>query len=60
MLIWTNLKQLASKVSFPNRSCAQFFGNTKGTGTSFQAAVFVEFFDEIFSFVVWHKLAEFH
>ena len=52
MLIWTNLKQLASKVSFPNRSCAQFFGNTKGTGTSFQAAVFVEFFDEIFSFVV--------
>ena len=31
----------------------------KGPGTSFQVAVFVEFFDEFFAFVIWHKLANF-
>ena len=34
------------------KSYASFFGNTKGPGTSFQVAVFVKFFDEIFSFVI--------
>ena len=37
-----------------------FFANTKGPGTIFQAAGFVEFLDEFFSFVIWHKLAKFH
>ena len=40
------------KISFPNRSYASFFANIKEPGTSFQAAVFVKFFDEIFSFVI--------
>ena len=59
MLIWTNFdsfaikrqyKWIASKISFSSRGCAKFFANTKGPGTSFQAAVFVDFFDEIISF----------
>ena len=37
-----------------------FFANTKGSGTSFQIAVFVEFFRKVFSFAMWHKLAEFN
>ena len=45
-------KKLASKISFANRSYASFFANTKGSGTSFEVAVFVKFFDEIFSFVI--------
>ena len=45
-------EKLASKISFANRSYASFFANTKGSGTSYQAAVFVNFFDEIFSFVI--------
>ena len=68
MLIWTNFdlllhieyKQLVSKISFANRSYASFFVNTKGPGTSFQAAVFVKNFDKIFPFVIWHKLTKFH
>ena len=61
MLIWINfnrfaitylIKVVASKISFANRSYASFFANTKGPGTSFQAAVFVKIFDEIFSFVI--------
>ena len=36
------------------------FANTKGPGTSFQAAVFAEFFDEIISFGILHKLTKFH
>ena len=55
MLISTNfdrLARLASKMSFAKRSYASFFTNTKGPGTSFQAAVFVKFFDETFSFVI--------
>ena len=40
----------ASKVSFSNRGCAQFFVNTKGLGTSFQVAVFVEYFNKILIF----------
>ena len=61
MLIWTNfdkldilylIKLVASKISFANRSYASFFANIKGSGTSFQAGVFVQFFDEIFSFVI--------
>ena len=36
-----------------------FFANTKGSGTSFQIAVFVEFFGKVF-FAMWHKLAEFN
>ena len=39
-------------MSFANRSYASFFANTKGPGTSFLAAVFVKFVDEIFSFVI--------
>ena len=31
------------------------FPNTKGPGASFQAAVFVEFFDGVFSFVMWQN-----
>ena len=46
-------------MSFAKRSYASFFANTKGPGTSFQAAVLVKFFDEIFSFVIRHKLAKF-
>ena len=51
---------LASKISFANRSYASFFANTKEPGTSYQAAVFVKFFDEFFSFVICYKLAKFH
>ena len=43
---------LASKISFANRSYASFFENTKEPGTSYQATLFVNFFDEIFSFVI--------
>ena len=59
MLIWTNfdrfaityLSSLLQKFHLP--ICyASFFANTKGPGTSFQAAVFVKIFDEIFSFVI--------
>ena len=32
----------------------------KGPGTRFQAAVFKEFFDEAFSFLMGLKLAKFH
>ena len=51
---------LASKIWFANRSYASFFATTKEPGPSYQATVFVKFFDEIFSFVIWHKLAKFH
>ena len=47
-------------MSFSSKRYASFFANTRGPGTSFQAAVFVKIFDEIFSFVMWHKLAKFH
>ena len=33
--------------------------NTKGFGTSFRVTVFVEFFDQAFSYVIY-KLAKFH
>ena len=46
------LSSLLHKFSFANRSYASFFADTKGPETSFQAAVFVQFFDEIFSFVI--------
>ena len=59
LLIRTYRKWLAPKISFSNRGCAWFFANTKGLETSFQVAVFAEFFDKIFSFVIWHKLAKF-
>ena len=29
----------------------------KGPKTSFQVACFVEFFDKLFAFMIWHKLA---
>ena len=47
-------------MSFSSRRYASFFANTKGPGTSFQPAVFVKFFDEIFSSVIWPKLDKFH
>ena len=34
------------------------FRNTKESGTSFQIAVFVEFFDKTIYFVKWHKLGK--
>ena len=43
-----------------NRSYASFFENAKKPGTSSQATVFVKILDEIFSFVIWKKLAKFH
>ena len=48
MLIWINFDNFAIKY----RGCAYFFVKTKGPGTSFQVAVFVEFFDKFFSFVI--------
>ena len=59
MLIWTNfdsftityLSNLLQKFHFPIETVL-FFANTKGSGTNFQVAVFVEFFDEIFSFIM--------
>ena len=36
------------------------FENWKGSGTSFQATFFTEFFDKFFSFVILHKLTKFH
>ena len=50
MLIWANFEELASKISFANRSNASFFA--KGPETSYQTAVFVKIFDEIFSIVL--------
>ena len=59
MLIWANfdsfantylIRQLSSKVSFSNSGYAEFFVNTEGPETSFQVEVFVEFFDNFFSF----------
>ena len=60
MLIWTNFDRFAIKyliqvACFKNFIChASLFANTKGLGTSFQAAVSgsKEFLDEIFSFVI--------
>ena len=59
MLIWTNLNSFAIndissllQKSFSNRVCASFFANIKGLGTRFLVAVFVEFFDKIFYFVI--------
>ena len=37
-----------------------FFENEKGRGTSFQSIIFIEFFDKNISFVILHKLANFH
>ena len=37
-----------------------FFENYKGPGTSFQATIFIEFFDKKFYFVILHELAKFH
>ena len=48
-------KYITSKISFSNRSDASLLPNAKGPGTSFQAAVFVEFFHEIISFGIWYK-----
>ena len=62
MLIWTNFDGFAItylisaayfKKLFSTSSCAYFFANTKGPETSFQIAVFVEFFGKNFSFVIW-------
>ena len=50
--------QFIPKISFSNRGCAQFSINAKGPGTSFQATPFAEFFDNTFSFAVFHKLAK--
>ena len=59
-LIWTDFERFAityviqvaaSKISFANGSYASLFANTKGPGTSFQAAVFAKNFDEFFSFL---------
>ena len=70
MLIWTNSDSFANtylntssllqNFLFSNKGCFYFFSDLKGPGTSFQVAVFVEFFDKTFSFVIWHKLAKFH
>ena len=63
MLIWTNFDSFANTyliISFSNRGSAKFVANTKGPGTSFQVADFVEFFDKFFSFVRLQKLAKFH
>ena len=49
--------QVASKMYFSNRDCAYFFPNTKGPGSGFQVAVFIEFCDKNLSYVIWHKLA---
>ena len=38
------------KISFASGSYASFFSNTKGPGTSFQAAVFAKKFDDFFLF----------
>ena len=60
MLIWTNfdrfaitylISSLLQKFHLPIEA-ASFFANKKGPGPSFQAAVFVKFSDEIFSFVI--------
>ena len=62
MLIWTNfdkwywlshIRSLLKKTPFSNRGCTQFFASIKGPGTSFQVAVFIEFFDKTFPFVLW-------
>ena len=64
MLIWTDFESFA--VTYPNISKTsknlksfknlifQFFANTKGPGTRFQAAILVKVFDKIFSFIVLH------
>ena len=70
MLIWTNFKRfccyisnisrLLRKCHFPIQVVLNLFANTKGSGTSFQVAIFVELYDRFFSFVIWHKLTKFH
>ena len=37
-----------------------FYKNEKEPGASFQAKFFVEFFDEFFYFVIWHKRDKLH
>ena len=60
MLIWTNFDSFAvayliqvvdcfKNFIFQQRWCLQFFANKKGPGTTFPAAFFVEFVDEITS-----------
>ena len=44
------LSGLFQKYFFSDKYCASFFANTKKPGSSFQAPVFAEFFDEIISF----------
>ena len=60
LLIHIEHKWLVSKISFYNGAYALFFVNTKRPGTSFQVAVFVEYFNKSFSFVIWYKLTKFH
>ena len=60
LLINILCKYLASKISFSNRGCAKFFVNTKGPGASCYVAVCAEYFENIFSFVIWHKLVKFY
>ena len=66
MRIWKNFNSVAiayliqvayfKNFQFSNGSCDYFFANTKGIGTSFQAAVLLA----SFSFVIWQKLAKCH
>ena len=64
MLIWTDFESFAityPKISKTSKNLKsfknfifQFFANTKGLVTRFQAAILVEVFDKIFSFIILH------
>ena len=51
---------MLQKFHFPIEVVLNSLQTLKGPGTSFQAAVFIEFFHEVFSFVMGLKLAKFH
>ena len=68
MLIWTNFETFAITylryaACFKNFICKWrlcLFANAKGSGTSFQVAVFAEFCDKTLTFIIWYTLAKFH
>ena len=55
----SNISTLLQKSHFATEVVLNFFANTRRPRNSFQVAVFVEFFEKTFSFVISHKLAKF-
>ena len=53
----SNVSSLLQNFHIPVKVVPNTLQTKKGPKTSFQVACFVEFFDKLFSFMIWHKLA---